>query len=524
MNFQSYIKSLSILLLTILFYPQVVQADICQSDFLESMPILRSGRVKPLMVHANESLSYLTKTSRLSMSPVKTYCYLSLKDTYQSDIKIDIRIDHSKVKEFLGIPKNQSWEDASKLVMKGMILQSEIGRLTAQDSYKKSLEQLLSQLILYRNITSGMDWVIPSVLTPNEETSKKTLDQVQWSALSELITSLGPNLTQEQLKDKLIQSANHYTKIVSDKHLLEVTYSKLHLASISMFLVLLSLFISIALKSYQVAVISALVPLVAQTILIVLRIMISGRAPITNMYETVLFSGYGGLILAMIIGHVKKDKILIIVGLSYNLMTLMMMTFAKDMVSSDINPLVPVLRDNFWLSTHVTSLILSYGALALSWVLANLILIRSKINPMTLSEVAHYSDLIHTCLKYGTVLLAAGVILGGIWADYSWGRFWGWDPKETWSLIVLFIYMAILHGKYTSWIPPHRFIFLTAAAFMSVMMAWFGVNYILASGLHSYGFSQGGAFFLAAFFTIQVVILILTAGRGLPKQKSSSTE
>ena len=99
----------------------------------------------------------------------------------------------------------------------------------------------------------------------------------------------------------------------------------------------------------------------------------------------------------------------------------------------------------------------------------------------------------------GVVLLAGGVILGGVWADYSWGRFWGWDPKETWSLIVLLVYMAILHGKYTSWIPPHRFVPLVAGAFMTVMMAWFGVNYILASGLHSYGFSEGGAIFLGSF-------------------------
>ena len=107
------------------------------------------------------------------------------------------------------------------------------------------------------------------------------------------------------------------------------------------------------------------------------------------------------------------------------------------------------------------------------------------------------------------ILLAAGIILGGVWADYSWGRFWGWDPKETWSLIVLLVYMAILHGKSTSWIPPHRFVPMVAGAFMTVMMAWFGVNYILASGLHSYGFSEGGAIFLVSFFSIQIAILLL---------------
>ena len=78
--------------------------------------------------------------------------------------------------------------------------------------------------------------------------------------------------------------------------------------------------------------------------------------------------------------------------------------------------------------------------------------------------------------------------------------------------------MAIIHGKYTSWIPPKRFIFFTAAAFMSVMMAWFGVNYILASGLHSYGFSAGGAVFLGSFFAIQIILLIITSDKLNPNK------
>jgi ABC-type transport system involved in cytochrome c biogenesis permease subunit len=188
----------------------------------------------------------------------------------------------------------------------------------------------------------------------------------------------------------------------------------------------------------------------------------------------------------------------------------MMMKFANGMLDPGISPLVPVLRDNFWLSTHVTTVILSYGALALSWLLANSILIRESLGKLDHAEYRYGVDLTYTCIKFGVVLLSAGVILGGVWADYSWGRFWGWDPKETWSLIVLLVYMAILHGKGTAWIPPKRFIPLVAGAFMSVMMAWFGVNYILATGLHSYGFSEGGAIFLGSFFLMQIAILVVT--------------
>jgi ABC-type transport system involved in cytochrome c biogenesis permease subunit len=234
-------------------------------------------------------------------------------------------------------------------------------------------------------------------------------------------------------------------------------------------------------------------------------VLISGRAPITNMYETVMFSGFGALVLAVGLTLWKKDRTFLWGGLAYNVLCLMMMRFANNMLDPSIGPLVPVLRDNFWLSTHVTTIILSYAALALSWVLANVVLGRQLFNQA--SDVRYQSEMIYTCLKVGVVTLAAGIILGGVWADYSWGRFWGWDPKETWSLIVLLVYMAILHGRSTAWIPPKRFVPLVAAAFMSVMMAWFGVNYILATGLHSYGFSEGGAVFLGSFFAIQTAFL-----------------
>jgi ABC-type transport system involved in cytochrome c biogenesis permease subunit len=154
---------------------------------------------------------------------------------------------------------------------------------------------------------------------------------------------------------------------------------------------------------------------------------------------------------------------------------------------------------------------MSYGALALSWIMSNLALIKVRFGKMANFSLKSANDAVYTCVKVGIVLLAAGIILGGVWADYSWGRFWGWDPKETWSLIALCIYMIILHGKYTSWISPTRFIPAISLAFLSIMMAWFGVNYILAAGLHSYGFSEGGAIFLGSFFAFQIILVLSSA-------------
>jgi cytochrome c-type biogenesis protein CcsB len=316
--------------------------------------------------------------------------------------------------------------------------------------------------------------------------------------------------SQISIDERFVQTIkSRYMAKHGDTFLLELTYVNLKLPLISMLLSLLGLALYVLLKNKYYALGIAALTVLVQTAMLVFRTMISGRAPVTNMYETVLFSGYGALVLALIIGHFRKETIFIFAGLAYSVCTTMMMNFAGGMLSNSISPLVPVLRDNMWLSTHVTTIIFSYGALALSWVLGNYVLTKRAFGQIDRAEENYYCDLIYSCLKYGVITLAAGIILGGVWADYSWGRFWGWDPKETWSLIVLCIYMAILHGRYTKWIPNSKFPLLVAGSFMSVMMAWFGVNYILATGLHSYGFSEGGAVFLGSFFAVQTIYLII---------------
>jgi cytochrome c-type biogenesis protein CcsB len=306
------------------------------------------------------------------------------------------------------------------------------------------------------------------------------------------------------------EAKSQYLAEKGDNYLLELKYFKWNLSVWALLSSLLAIILFVVVKNKIPGSIFTALSIVIQIAFMTMRVLISGRAPVTNMYETVMFSCFGALIISCIIFAMRKEILFVLAGLAVNVLGLMMMKFANGMLDEGISPLVPVLRDNFWLSTHVTTVILSYAALALSWLLANSLLIKSRFKEVSSAEYRYGVDLIYTCIKFGVVLLATGVILGGVWADYSWGRFWGWDPKETWSLIVLLVYMAILHGKYTSWIPPKRFVPLVAASFMSVMMAWFGVNYILASGLHSYGFSEGGAIFLGSFFLIQILILLAT--------------
>jgi ABC-type transport system involved in cytochrome c biogenesis permease subunit len=110
----------------------------------------------------------------------------------------------------------------------------------------------------------------------------------------------------------------------------------------------------------------------------------------------------------------------------------------------------------------------------------------------TASVVKPLANYIYRTMQVGVLLIAAGTILGGVWADYSWGRFWGWDPKEVWALITLLIYLVPLHGRFAGWVNTFTLTIASVACFMSVLMAWYGVNFVLGVGLHSYGFAEKG--------------------------------
>lgn len=495
---------LKIFFLLLLSFNAMAQMNFCTKD-LESYPTQAGGREKPLYVLASETVRFMTGESKIGeFSATEAFCKLSLKAFGMPlDLPVNIKVDHVEVKKLLAMDDKATSIPVERLYDLMGIMESKLAELKENNSFKKELTKVDQRLKTYDAIVRGRAWSVPLV----------TGDKVEFLPLVDFLSEQRVMSAQGKGENPVYYLFNDakskYLTLRGDHYMLELTYFKWNLFLWSMFLSLIGILVFVSLKNPIPGAIITTISLGLQITAMVMRINISGRAPITNMYETVMFSGFGALVLSCIISFYRKEKSFVIAGLSYNVLCLMMMKFANGMLDPNISPLVPVLRDNFWLSTHVTTVILSYAALALSWIIANSVLLRSRFGTMSSADYRYGVDLIYTCMKYGVVLLAGGVILGGVWADYSWGRFWGWDPKETWSLIVLLVYMAILHGKYTSWIPPHRFVPLVAGAFMTVMMAWFGVNYILASGLHSYGFSEGGAIFLGSFFLIQIVVLLI---------------
>ena len=171
-----------------------------------------------------------------------------------------------------------------------------------------------------------------------------------------------------------------------------------------------------------------------------------------------------------------------------------------------LRPLAPVLRSNFWLTIHVLTITSSYAAFALAMALSNWVLVKYLLrHPKT--EIRTWVQYAYQAIQIGVLLLAAGTILGGVWADYSWGRFWGWDPKEVWALIALLLYLAVIHGRYAGWLNDFWMSAASVMAFQGVLMAWYGVNFVLGVGLHSYGFGAGGLIYVLTYVLIQVLFI-----------------
>ncbi|HCU25915.1 MAG TPA: cytochrome C biogenesis protein [Deltaproteobacteria bacterium] len=245
----------------------------------------------------------------------------------------------------------------------------------------------------------------------------------------------------------------------------------------------------------------------------ILRCMIAGRPPVTNMYESVIWVSFGVVLFALVFEAIYRARYYAVAAAAVATLLLVLADSVPSILDPSIDPLVPVLRSNYWLTIHVLTITLSYAAFALALGVGDASLGRYIFKAKDDAKTQRLNYFIYRSIQVGVVLLAAGTILGGVWANASWGRFWGWDPKEVWALIALLGYLAILHGRYAGWLRGFGLAVGSVVAFLLVLMAWYGVNFILGVGLHSYGFSSGGAKGMAVFVGIQLLWVALAVFR-----------
>lgn len=252
-----------------------------------------------------------------------------------------------------------------------------------------------------------------------------------------------------------------------------------------------------------------------------LRWYITGHAPWANGYEALILVAWGALLAGMIFGRKSKMTLAATALLAF----LALMTASHSSYDPQLTNLQPVLR-SYWLIIHVATLTVSYGFLGLGFILSLMnfciLLFKNRHNSEKLDLlVTENTYIVETNLITGLFLATAGTFLGAVWANESWGRYWGWDAKETWALIIILTYTIILHLRF---IPAlnSRFILNVASVtgFSSVLMTFIGVNYYFSKGIHSYGSGETPVFPLWAWCVILTVFaLIIAAGIKEKKEK-----
>jgi len=262
-----------------------------------------------------------------------------------------------------------------------------------------------------------------------------------------------------------------------------------------------------------VGVVVAICGLLFHASAIVMRCLIAGRPPVTNMYESIIWVSFAVLFFGMIFFVRYRTLVYLLAALPVTLTALLLVHQMPIAMPSSIDPLVPVLRDNFWLTIHVLTITLSYAAFALAMGFGHILLWRYARNPVGARADQPMHFWLYRVLQLGVLLLAAGTILGGVWANYSWGRFWGWDPKETWALIALLCYILTLHGRLAGWWTQFGLVVASIVCFLAVLMAWYGVNFVLGKGLHSYGFGIGGETYVVTFVGLDLLFVAFAVWR-----------
>lgn len=505
-----------------------------------TIPIQESGRYKPIDTYARESMELVTghenfedPVSKATWDPDELMLSLMTHPDYWRQQPI-VQVRNEWLKKQLGLSLTAKFftpEELGKNAQLEKLFQDVDAKARREEKLndnEKAIRTVEDQLSTLIGITSGH--TITIIPDPNDKTAR-------WISVGELAdgtASLG-SYTKEDLAPsmnafqamlvaynggdvkaveeqslalsaalaKLPKTAGIYPD--ANKMAVEVQYNSLHpfrwswILFTTAFVVLLMFSGSKSKLSYWAGMSVYAAALLMTVYGFYLRCTIAGRPPVTNMYESVIWVSFGATFFAFIFEMIYKVRRFAIAASAVGTIGLVLADNLPNVLVSSIGPLAPVLRSNYWLTIHVLTITLSYAAFLLTWGLGHQALWNYLRNPHRKDIIAPLARYIYKAMQVGVLLVAAGTILGGVWANYSWGRFWGWDPKEVWALIVLLSYLTILHGRYAGWLKDFGTVVASVCCFLSVLMAWYGVNFILGVGLHSYGFGTGGSQYVMSF-------------------------
>lgn len=521
---------------------------------LERIPVFNDDRTKPLDTLARETMRRVTSREHwsekkaaaagnpwLARDPMTNLLSMVFEADEWQEIPA-IHLKDASVKEVLGIDPKAEWtsyktlrsSDGFKKVFQEIRDLQMAASQEGEDNPKLSplqsaVAELHGTLNAMDGIFTGMTLRIVPYDTPNGPTFVSLQDlstigegEPVRAELHSLMTAFLENKPDDFKKSAgrlaaLLKEREHelYPAASVIEH--EITYNKLKPFRKSwMFLLAASLLfaVSMGLKNrgaYYGAWGLYLGGFAFSTYALYLRVVIAGRPPVSNMYESVVYMGWGVLLFAGIFELIYRQRIFGLCGAAMGVLVLTM----ADMLPFDpgISPLVPVLRSNYWLVIHVMMIVISYSAFGLAMMIGHFSLGFYLFAPHKKELIRTSNNFVYRAIQVGVLLLAGGTILGGVWANESWGRFWGWDPKETWAFISLMGYLALLHSRYTGLVGAFGTAVGSILGFQLILMTWYGVNFVLAAGLHSYGFGAGGQGYILVYLLAEFAFMGIVAFR-----------
>ncbi|MEW6305119.1 MAG: cytochrome c biogenesis protein CcsA [Verrucomicrobiota bacterium] len=246
--------------------------------------------------------------------------------------------------------------------------------------------------------------------------------------------------------------------------------------------------------------------LVIHTAGLITRMVLEGRPPVTNLYSSAVFIGWGAVVLGLILERIYRDGIGAVVA-SFIGFTTLIIAHHLSLSGDTMAMLQAVLDTNFWLATHVVVITTGYASMFLAGALATIYILRGLFTrSLTANTSKGLTRMVYGIVCFSTLFSFVGTVLGGIWADQSWGRFWGWDPKENGALLIVLWCAVILHARWGGMIRERGLMAMAVFGNIVTAFSWFGVN-MLGVGLHSYGFMDKEFPWMVGYMISQMVLI-----------------
>ena len=516
--------------------PALAQTAPKTGEALRYLPVQENGRMKPYDTFARELLEVVYGKKDFENRPAwaVVLTWMLAPSVWADKPLFELR-NHDILKN-LGLPLEQRWFKGDDIFAKDRFpeLMSDLrDRRESKEKltpYFQALQRLENQWIVFREMSTGQLLRVFPPKTGDAWLPVASLEGAPQAAFIEITRNFVPALESsgqgsESAGQALDQAVANFEKLAQaerpdlmpppGKISWEVFYNDMHPFRWAYILYLCSALCILAVWAFgksrlmAVAWVLTLAGFLIHTGGFFLRVYLAGRPPVSNMYETVVWVAWGAILFSMILEYLHRTRLILLAGTLVAWLALVVADSAPVVLDPSLQPLEAVLRSNYWLVIHVMTIVISYAAFFLAFMLGDLGLILHLKNPeANRDRIKGLVSAITRAIQIGVAFLGPGIILGGIWADYSWGRFWGWDPKETWALIVLLGYLALLHGRMTTWIKDFQLICCSVVAFSLVLMCWYGVNFVLGAGLHSYGFGAGGIEYVTGFVAVQLLFVI----------------